>query len=62
MDAQIVVPEFKGKHNSDLKASASRLDTSQTHKDLSTIIICPTRGQISAKVVQSWMGIIRPMN
>lgn len=62
MRAQIVVPDYKGHHNQDLKASAERLDTSQSYKDLSTIIICPTRGVIPAKVVQSWMGIMRPMN
>jgi len=33
-----------------------------TYKDSSTITICPTRGTIHHKVVQSWLGMIRPMN
>ena len=61
MQAQIVVPDYSGKNN-DLDKSIKRLEKSGTYKDLSTIIICPTRGQIPAKVVQSWMGLIKPMN
>ena len=60
-EPQIVVPEFSGKNN-DLNKSIKRLEKSGTYKDLSTVIICPTRGQIPAKVVQSWMGLIKPMN
>lgn len=59
--AQIVIPEY-GKHNADLQKTGERISKSQTYRDLSTIIICPTRGQIHARVVQSWMGLIRPMN
>lgn len=33
-----------------------------TFKDSSTIIVTPTRGMIHRKVVQSWMGMIAPMN
>lgn len=62
MEPQIVIPEYKGVHNSNIQASTSRLEKSRSYKDLSTIIICPTRGTIHAKVVQSWMGLIRPMN
>lgn len=61
MQPQIVIPEFSGRNNK-LEKSIKRLEQSQTYKDLSTIIICPTRGQVPAKVVQSWMGMIRPMN
>lgn len=58
---QIVVPDYSGKNNN-LPESIKRLEKSGTYKDLSTIIICPTRGVIPAKVVQSWMGLMRPMN
>ena len=51
-----------GLHNADLQASVERLNKSKTYRDLSTIIVCPTRGMISDRVVQSWMGLIRPMN
>jgi hypothetical protein len=58
---KIYLPEL-GVHNKDLDVSADRLEKSKSYKDLSTIIICPTRGQIPARVVQSWMGLMRPMN
>lgn len=61
MIPQIAMPEI-GQHNKDLDVSIARLKQSGTYKDLSTIIICPTRGMIPAKVVQSWMGLMRPMN
>jgi hypothetical protein len=51
-----------GLHNADLAASVERLNKSKTYQDLSTIIVCPTRGMIPDRVVQSWMGMIRPMN
>jgi hypothetical protein len=61
MQPQIIIPKFEGEHN--LRAdSLTRLQTGKTYQDLSTVIICPTRGMITAKVVQSWMGLIRPMN
>lgn len=51
-----------GLHNADLQASVERLNKGKTYLDLSTIIVCPTRGMISDRVVQAWMGLIRPMN
>ena len=62
MNPQIVMVDPSGYHNKDLDVSSSRLEKSKSYRDLSTIIICPTRGQISAKVVQSWMGLMKPMN
>ena len=62
MKPQIVIPDFEGKHNSNLEESAKRVENAKTYKDLSTIIVCPTRGVIPAKVVQSWLGLMRPMN
>lgn len=59
---QIIVPDYKGKHNEDLKTSAKRLVTSQSYQDLSTIILCPTRGSIPARIVQAWLALIKPMN
>lgn len=55
------MPEV-GYHNRDLDVTNDRLEKSKSYQDLSTIIICPTRGQIPARVVQSWMGMMRPMN
>jgi hypothetical protein len=51
-----------GLHNANLAATIERLNKGKTYRDLSTIIICPTRGMIPDRVVQSWMGLIKPMN
>lgn len=51
-----------GINNADLQATVNRLEKGKTYRDLSTIIVCPTRGMIPDRVVQSWMGLIRPMN
>lgn len=51
-----------GLHNANLEATIARLNQGKAYQDLSTIIICPTRGLIPDRVVQSWMGLIRPMN
>lgn len=61
MKPQIVIPNLEGEHNT-RSYTNDRLARGKTYKDLSTLIICPTRGQIPAKVVQSWMGLMRPMN
>ena len=55
------MPEV-GYHNKDLDTSVARLERSKSYRDLSTIIICPTRGQIPARVVQAWISMFRPMN
>lgn len=57
---QILVPDNKGIHNA--SDYAKRLDKSKSYRDLSTVIICPTRGMIPARIVQSWQGLARPMN
>lgn len=59
---QIVIENFEGKHNSSLDASTERLELSKSYRDLSTICIVPTRGQIAAKVVQNWWGLMPAMN
>lgn len=60
MKAQIVTENFAGAHNTGLRVK--RLKKEGAYKDLSTICLIPTRGQIAAKVVQSWMGLMAPMN
>jgi hypothetical protein len=60
-EPKVYMPDV-GVHNKDLDSSVDRLEKSKSYQDLSTIIICPTRGQIPARVVQSWMGLMRPMN
>ena len=60
MKPQIIVPDNVGIHNA--SDYANRLHKSKSYRDLSTVIICPTRGLIPARIVQSWQGLMRPMN
>lgn len=53
---------FIGQHNTNLDSARDRLLKGNSYKDLSTICIIPTRGMIHYKVVQSWMGLMSPMN
>ena len=62
VEPKIIIPDGSGFHNQDLERSNARLKKSGSYRDLSTIIICPTRGMIPATVVGSWLQIIRPMN
>jgi hypothetical protein len=57
---QILVPDSAGVHNA--SDYAARLEKEKTYRDLSTIIVCPTRGMIPARIVQNWQGLMRPMN
>jgi len=61
-----VPEEFKlddiGAHNGQLDQSIGRLIKGNTYKDLSTIWITPTRGNLKPRVVASWMALMRPMN
>lgn len=61
MQPQIVIENLQGYHNANPN-TGERLVQGRAYKDLSTICIVPTRGMIPAKVVQSWMGLISPMN
>jgi hypothetical protein len=58
--------EFKlddiGSHNGQIDQSIGRLIKGNTYKDLSTIWITPTRGNLKPRVVSSWMALMRPMN
>jgi hypothetical protein len=58
----LTVPDFRGKHNTDLGFSANRLNIANSAKDLSTICIIPNSGLISAKVVDRWLVLASQMN
>lgn len=62
MEPRILTENTVGLHNTNLEQSIERVEKSKMYKDLSTIIICPTRGLFPTRVVQSWMKLIRPMN
>ena len=61
-EPQIVIGGDVGFHNQDLSQARKRLKTGRQYQDLSTIMIVPTRGVIPARVVESWMGMLTPMN
>lgn len=62
MEPRILVTEDVGKNNKNLEESIIRVDKSKMYEDLSTIIVCPTRGLFPTRVVQSWMKLQKPMN
>ena len=61
-EPRILVSETVGKNNANLEEAIERVDKSKMYEDLSTIIICPTRGIFPTRVVQSWMKLMKPMN
>lgn len=65
MSAQVIMPhDLQGRHNADLGASCARLEKGHQYRDLSTVIVVPTRGgkAFSAKWVQGMQSLIKPMN
>lgn len=54
--------DLGGKNNAEPARSASRVKTSAVYKDCSTVCVIPTRGVIPARVVESWWGLMQPMN
>ena len=62
LDSQFSDQQLSGRHNLDLQSDIQRLQRAKIYRDLSTICIVPTRGNIHARVVQSWMNMMAPMN
>src|SRR5690349_3658527 len=60
MTAKIIVDDYQGRHNS--SKWEERLKKEGLYKDRSTVIVVPTRGMISHRVVQNWLGLFLPMN
>jgi len=54
--------ELVGRNNANFDESIQKVDKSMMYRDLSTVIICPTRGLFPTRVVQSWMKMMKPMN
>lgn len=59
MKPQVVMPDY-GVANKDL----TRVPDGKAYRDLSTVIVTPTRGglSLSPRVMQSWMSLMKPMN
>ncbi len=51
----------QGHHNSD-PGMQDRINRSRIYEDLSTICVIPTRGKIDARIMDSWWGLMSPMN
>lgn len=64
MKPEIILPYQPGAQNADLKKANDRLTTSKSYKDLSTVIIVPTRGgrSLCPRFVSAISGLMRPMN
>jgi len=63
MEPRILVSsEDVGINNKNLEEAIKKVETSGIYKDLSTVIICPTRGIFPTRVVQSWMKLQKPLN
>jgi len=61
-EPRILVAETIGKNNANLEDAIIRVEDSKMYEDLSTIIVCPTRGIFPTRVVQAWMKLMKPMN
>jgi len=64
MKPEIILPYMPGEQNKDLAKANSRLETSKSYKDLSTVIVVPTRGgrSLCPRFVSSVYGLLKPMN
>ena len=64
MKPEIILPYLPGEQNKDLAKANSRLETSKSYKDLSTVIVVPTRGgrSLCPRFVSSVYGLLKPMN
>jgi hypothetical protein len=61
-EPRIVMSGTAGFHNDDLDAARERLQRGKAYRNLATVMVVPTRGVIPARVVESWMGLMTPMN
>lgn len=57
-----IITEEVGHHNADLSRARDRLMKGATYRDLSTVIVVPTRGTMRAEVVRNWWSMWMPMN
>lgn len=51
-----------GRNNAAPTTSAKRVRASRAYEDCSTVCVVPTRGMVSVKVIESWLGLMTPMN
>ena len=62
-DPQIIISGWdEGVHNRTPTKTRKRIKDQKGYRDLSTIMVVPTRGVIPARVVQSWFDMVPMMN
>lgn len=59
-EPQVIIGGNEGVHNQG--DAVQRIEKGKAYKDLSTVCVIPTLGKIDARVVETWMGLISPMN
>lgn len=62
IEPQIIVGGDVGFHNGHAQDARKRLREGKAYRDLSTVVVVPTRGMIPARAVENWMGLMMPMN
>lgn len=64
MKPEIILPYLPGTQNEDLQKANDRLTAGKTYKDLSTVIIVPTRGgrSLTPRFASSTYGLLKAMN
>ena len=58
----IIIGGDIGVHNKKPTKTRKRIKDGKGYRDLSTVMVCPTRGVIPARVVQSMMDMVPMMN
>lgn len=61
-EPNIIIGGSEGLNNLATDAAVARLDKGRSYEDLSTVVLVPTRGKVPARVVETWMGLMGPMN
>lgn len=54
--------DYRGEHVKNLRKTAKRVREGKLYRDLSTVMVVPTRGSIPARAVESWLNLMPPMN
>lgn len=62
MIPQIISSFDGGRHNADLTATLSRLESGAAYRDLSCVVVIPALGTVPTKAVASWWNLYFPPN
>lgn len=62
MKPEVIIGGDVGFHNRGIRRSRKRVVEAKVYENAATVAVIPTRGAIPARVVESWMNLIVPMN